>query len=243
MKKRTKKRIIIASAVCALIIALAVICIIYLNGYYNADELAVEAYLPKDALIELEDGSLALMPEGAQTGIVFYPGGRVDERAYIPLASLLYERGIACVIARMPGKLAVFTPNKAEKLLNELPNLEKWYVGGHSLGGSMACSYAFKNADRIEGVVLLASYSTKDLNDTGLRVLSVYGSEDGVLNMEKYESNKDNLPSDFTEHVIEGGNHAYFGAYGEQSGDKEAQITREEQLFKTAQYIIDFVLN
>ncbi|MBQ7412484.1 MAG: alpha/beta fold hydrolase [Clostridia bacterium] len=237
-----RKRIIIGCVICAVLLALLLACVFYLNDFYRADEDALLAYLPEHTPERLGDGSLLLVPEGATTGIIFYPGGKVENRAYLPLMSLLYERGIACVIAKMPANLAVFSPNKADKLLEELPELDSWYVGGHSLGGSMASTYASKNSDKIKGVILLASYSTTDLSDTGLEVISIYGSCDGVLNMEKYEKNRENLPNGLKEHIIEGGNHAYFGAYGEQDGDGVAQITREEQLLTTAQYIYEFVL-
>jgi hypothetical protein len=105
----------------------------------------------------------------------------------------------------------------------------------------MACSYASKNADKLAGVILLASYSTKDLSDTDLDIISIYGSLDKVLNMENYQENRTNL-GDVAEHIIDGGNHAYFGAYGEQRGDGEAQVTRDEQLRETAQYICDKIL-
>ena len=74
-----------------------------------------------------------------------------------------------------------------------------------------------------------------------LDVLSVFGSEDRVMNREKYEKYKSNLPSNFFEFEIEGGCHAYFGMYGEQKGDGVATITAEEQILKTAEYISKFI--
>ena len=71
----------------------------------------------------------------------------------------------------------------------------------------------------LDGLVLLAAYSIADLTDSGLRVYSTYGSEDGVLNREKYEADRPNLPQDTTETVIDGGCHAGFGSYGAQKGD------------------------
>ncbi|MBN2882364.1 MAG: hypothetical protein JXN10_02475, partial [Clostridia bacterium] len=40
---------------------------------------------------------------------------------------------------------------------------------------------------------------------------------------------------------ITGGNHAYFGNYGEQKGDGTASISREEQQNITAKAVIDFM--
>ena len=94
----------------------------------------------------------------------------------------------------------------------------------------MAASYAAKHAEEFEGLVLLAAYSTEDLSDSGLKVLSLYGSEDGVLNREKYEEYRSNLPEDTVEYVIQGGNHAGFGSYGEQEGDGQARVSQGEQI-------------
>ena len=90
-------------------------------------------------------------------------------------------------------------------------------------------------------MVLLGSYSTADLADGSLEVLSVYGSEDRVMNREKYAEYLGNLPQDFTEIVIDGGCHAYFGMYGAQEGDGVPTISNEEQIALTVQAITDFM--
>ena len=72
-------------------------------------------------------------------------------------------------------------------------------------------------------------------------MLSVYGSEDGVLDMEKYEEAKDLLPEEHTEVIIAGGNHAQFGNYGEQDGDGIATISADEQQDATTNAIIEFI--
>ena len=105
----------------------------------------------------------------------------------------------------------------------------------------MAASYLASHTEDFDGLILLGSYSTADLSESGLSVLSVYGSEDGVLNREKYAEYKPNLPEGFTETVIEGGNHAYFGAYGEQEGDGTATVTPAEQVRQTAEAILSLL--
>ena len=47
--------------------------------------------------------------------------------------------------------------------------IEAWYMGGHSLGGSMAASYLEQHSSEYDGLILLASYSTADLSQTDLR--------------------------------------------------------------------------
>ena len=163
-------------------------------------------------------------------GIIFYPGGKVDEIAYAPLLLELAEMGYEVYLVKMPAKLAVLGMNEADEIIEEAEHIREWIMMGHSLGGAMAASYSAKHKDVIDGLVLLAAYSTEDLRDTGIDVYSFYGSEDGVLNMEKYEEYYENLPEDTVEIVIEGGNHANYGYYGQQEGDGDATITREAQI-------------
>ena len=137
--------------------------------------------------------------------------------------------------------VAVLNPNAAEGIQEQFPEIENWYIGGHSLGGSMAASYGAKHPGQLKGLVLLAAYSTADLTDSGLDVLSMYVSEDGVLNMEKYGNCRKNLPETAVEVMIQGGNHASFGSYGAQDGDGEASISTAQQIQCTAEEIVKFV--
>lgn len=105
----------------------------------------------------------------------------------------------------------------------------------------MAASYAAKHGEELGGLVLLAAYATADLTDSALDVLSLYGSEDGVLNMEKQENYRKNLPETTVEIVIPGGNHAGFGSYGAQDGDGEASISAAQQIQYTAEAIWELV--
>jgi len=226
-------------------IALAVVLMLciggwaYVSDYYRADETAIAA-MASDITVQQSGSTLAFIPGQAETGFIFYPGGKVEYTAYAPLMRALAENGVLCVLTEMPMNLAVLDMNAADGIPEQFPQVNRWYIGGHSLGGSMAASHAAKNVDRYEGLVLLASYSTADISASGLHVISLYGSEDGVLNMEKYAGYKANLPADMEEHVIDGGCHAGFGSYGAQEGDGTASISGEEQLQLTAQLLTDF---
>lgn len=202
---------------------------LYTMDYYHAesqDYAATEE--TKDYLIYGERDSTY--------GLIFYPGAKVEERAYAPILSMLADDGICCVVVKMPYHLAVLRPSAAEQVMEEIPTVEQWYIGGHSLGGAMAADYAASH-DSFAGLILLAAYPTKPVI---LPVLSVYGSEDNVLNHEKYMNARSHANS-LKEHVIEGGNHAYFGNYGEQKGDGKAYITKEEQWQETVDEIVAFI--
>jgi len=240
-KGKRNKKITISVAIVLLI--LVGFCTVYVNDYYRADmDAIVEFSADKDVLKKiLEDNTIVYETEDVNVGLIFYPGGKVEYTAYEPLMKSLASEGIMCVLMKMPFNLAVFDVNAADGVQELYPNIEKWYIGGHSLGGSMAAAYLKENVSDFEGLILLGSYSTADLSESDLEVLSIYGGEDRVLNSEKYLENKSNLPSDFTEIVIDGGCHAYFGMYGAQEGDGVPAISNEEQIIITTDTIVDLV--
>lgn len=167
----------------------------------------------------------------SQTGLVFYPGGRVDPRAYAPAARAIAAEGYLVVVVPMPLNLAVFAPHRAEKVLAAYPQIQTWAVGGHSLGGAMAARFAHQHLDRVQGLVLWAAYpaSADDLSRSGLAVASIYGTRDGLATRRKIDGSRGLLPLDTDWVAIGGGNHAQFGWYGVQPGDNEATISRHEQ--------------
>jgi len=131
----------------------------------------------------------------------------------------------------MPLHLAVFGSDRAASVIQSFPEIENWVIGGHSLGGAMAASYADQHCDQIKGLVLWAAYPSKsnDLTDCPIKVTSIYASLDGLATKKKIDASRSLLPSDTTWVEINGGNHGQFGWYGNQSGDKPATISRVKQ--------------
>ncbi len=237
--KRKRKIWIITTSVIVILALIVGAGAIYLGDYYRADNEAIGAFLPQGSTWKAQpDGTIVFEPKGATRGLVFYPGGKVEYTAYIPLMQACAEQGVLCVLVEMPFHLAVLDVNAADGIREEYPQIEDWYIGGHSLGGSMAAAYLADHTEDYEGLILLGSYSTADLSSSDLAVLSVYGSEDNVMNREKYDENKSNLPNDFIEIVIDGGCHAYFGMYGVQDGDGTPTITNAEQIRSTVESIV-----
>ncbi len=246
MKKEDNKKKMILKRSVAILVAVVLLfgaCAYYVNDYYRADLGAISAFSSvKEVKREaLDDETIVFKPDNIKAGFIFYPGGKVEYTAYIPLMEELAKKDIMCVLLKMPLNLAVLDVNGAEGLKEMFPEIEDWYLGGHSLGGSMAASYLSENVSEYDGLVLLGSYSTADLSKENIKVLSVFGSEDKVMNKEKYDENKINLPNNFSEEIIDGGCHAYFGMYGEQEGDGTPTVTNEEQIQKTAEIINDFI--
>lgn len=240
-KKKLHKRvrIIIVIIIVTLLTGVGAMAV-YLADYSHAAPEAL-AVMADSSIVTAIDGGVAFGDRNAKTGFIFYPGGKVEYTAYAPLIQLVAEGGVFCVITEMPFNLAVFDSKAAEKVMEQFPGIEQWYIGGHSLGGAMAADYAGKNPSKFAGLVLLAAYSNGDISDSGLKVLSVYGSEDGVLNMENYRKDLSYLPKGYTESIIEGGNHGQFGDYGLQDGDGTALITPEEQWKEASEEILKFI--
>ena len=218
------------------------VCIWYVNDYYHAEEY-VNAYLQSSETVTVtkEDNIVFLDGAGTEHAMIFYPGAKVEYTAYVPLFYALAEQGIDCFLVKMPGNLAILGMGKAADIMEEY-EYENWYLSGHSLGGAMAASYAADNGENLDGLVLLAAYSTAELPEH-LSVVSVYGSEDKVLNMESFEESRGYMPADYAELCIEGGNHAWFAYYGEQEGDGTASITREEQQKQTVDAILNIIID
>lgn len=175
----------------------------YINDYYRSDG-KVQEYLKGSTMVsvtEIKDG-LYLDGPGEDTAMIFYPGAKVEYTAYLPLLSKLAEQGIDCFLVRMPCNLAFFGQGEAGELMADY-DYDCWYLSGHSLGGAMAAIYASGHLESLDGLILLAAYPTKSLESNSFSVLSVYGSEDGVLNMEKLEEGREYMPSDYTEVCIE----------------------------------------
>lgn len=235
------KKIVIIFTSIILILALGVG--IYIGDYYHADEVALNCITDEtdDITVIEKDGNYIFSSAEPTVGLIFYPGGKVEAESYAPLMVKLAEQNILVILVSMPARLAVLGIDKADGLCEEYPDIQEWYMAGHSLGGSMAAKYVSEHDSEYEGLILLAAYSTESLNNKNLKVLSVYGDCDKVLNMESYKENLCNLPEGYTEVIIKGGCHAYFGSYGAQSGDGEPSITREEQYNRTIEAIVEFI--
>lgn len=229
-----------ATTLAVLLVVAALIGLVYAETPYGPDE-DPEDLVPGVSVTETEAGYV--MQDGPVTedtvGIVFYPGARVAPESYLShLAPLVAERDVIVIVPEMPLNFAVFDIDAGDGVMAEHSDVERWYVGGHSLGGAMACEYAEKRD--IEGLVLLASYCASDLNETELRALSVLGTEDGVIDEERERDSRSNLPPSTEIIEIEGMNHAQFGEYGPQRGDNNPEISDHEARERLSEVLIDW---
>ena len=238
-----KRKILII--ILALVGILIGVGIAYVADYYHVTdkEKALADFDSDNKLVKVTktDFGYAFDGPGEENALVFYPGAKVEDLAYADLLKRIAADGTDCYLVHMPLNFAFLGMNKADKIMSEY-DYEHWYLAGHSLGGAMAAVYAEKNAEKLDGLIFLAAYSTKDLSKSGLKILSVYGSEDKVVNMDKIEQGRKLMPDTYEEIRVDGANHAGFGDYGKQSGDGEASISADEQKAETADKIIKMII-
>lgn len=208
----------------------------------------VAAYQQKytSAIIKMQDdGGVEILPNDGvtskNTGIIFYVGAQITPDAYIPLLSRLSEQGYSCFIPNLSFNMAALEPKAAEAIINEHTEISSWYIAGHSMGGLTASGFAADNPDKVDGLIMLAAYTNRDLSESNLPMLSIYGDTDGVMNKDLYNKRMEWNSKDFDEHIIAGANHAQYGDYGRQPRDNDALISAESQQKQTADIILEWL--
>lgn len=203
----------------------------YVSDYYRAEDLAVTVLFQGDNIVQQDNLTILSPSAPSDTALIFYPGAKVEAIAYLPLLDQIRRTGVTCILVDMPFHMAIFDSNAAQDVMEQFPDVEHWYLAGHSMGGAMASQFASKHPQQVDGLILLGAYLYGDYPVE--QTLTVYGS----LN----QSVEDKL--DYTEKVVEiqGGNHAQFGNYGPQKGDLPADISSQEQQKQTVTAIQDFL--
>ena len=227
---RRKKRLLAGGIFLLVLAILAGAFFWYVSDYYRAEDVALEV-LAQDSTIEVQDNLTILSPSyPTDTAVIFYPGAKVEAEAYLPLLDQVRQLGVTCILVHMPFRMAIFDANAAEEVIPQFPDIQHWYMAGHSMGGAMASQFAADHPNEVDGLILLGAYIYGDYPEED--TLTIYGS----LN----QSVEDHI--DYTENIveIEGGNHAQFGNYGPQKGDLPATISAEEQQAQTVEAIEAF---
>ena len=198
------------------------------------EDLAINSLNPNQN-VQYQDKNnwLVFQPRDSdtKTGLVLYPGGRVDYRAYAPAARQIAEEGFTVIVVPMPLNFAFLGIERAAEVIAAFPTIDHWAIGGHSLGGAMAAEFAKSNPMKIEGLILWASYpgENTDLSGSNLIVTSIYATNDGLATLEEITDSRARLPEETHFVEVQGGNHAGFGWYGSQNGDGVAEISKSQQ--------------
>lgn len=253
-KMKLWKKIVIA--ILLLLLLAIIVFLVWASKVSNAEQVKLQAFFDQNAnsvVIKEYPSYWEISPKindcadsnclkTLATGVIFYPGAKIDPRAYFYKLDFLTNGKpfkAKLFITKPPLRLAFFGINQADEIIKKNPDIKNWTLGGHSLGGAMSCEYAKSHTDKITELLLIGAYCGSSLHDTNLKVVSIHGSLDGVLTPQKVADNKKNLPDSAKEFIISGMNHAQVGNYGDQLGDNAATKSDDEVKIE----IIDILKN
>ncbi len=254
---------------------LTVLCVLFFTVNYSAAQCdreplqeAIDAMAGDPAVAVLTvtvgvwgdpDYYYEFTPTGStpSEALILYTGGKVDERAYAPMARDIAAAGYLVVLVASPNCLAITEKERVDDIISAHSEIEKWSIGGHSFGGVVAAMYidgSYTHSDKINGLVFWASYPANNamLSVAGLKVVSIYGTLDGITELTDIENSIPNLPEDTRFVALEGANHTQFGWYGDNATDYDflqpgdppdnlADITRQEQQNLVVAYTVSFL--
>lgn len=231
---------------CAIILTVITAFIVWALNSSKAEPEPLELALHAPDLQYTEGNQyIALIQKGmlSKTGIIYYPGAKVDPHSYVAkLTELVQAIGVNIYITKPPLNLAIFSIEAADRIISENPSITTWYIAGHSLGGAMACLYTEKHTDTVSGLFLFGSYCTNDLRNYRGKIVSISGRLDALSTMEKVNAYKSNLPSSAEVYFIDGANHSQMGDYFLQKGDAVATANDSEVTQKFISYLRPILL-
>jgi hypothetical protein len=219
------------------VLALAWVAVLVWLSPFATVEPALAAMRSDDKVTVAEyPTQIVMTPTGTPSGtaLFFQPGARVDARAYAAVVRPVAEHGVRVVITKQPLGIAFLNTFAFESTAAAYPDVATWVVGGHSLGGTVACIDADEHdtdapgTGRVSGLLLYASYPADDISSSlQAPVLSISGSDDGLATPARIDAAKVDLPPGTSYTVIDGAVHAYFGDYGPQPGDGTPTISHD----------------
>lgn len=221
------------------IIIVIILMIFDRNPQYLADKECLK-FLNSTEMMTVKNinGEYVFIPNTNSThdtGLIYYPGGAVENIAYAPFVHAVAEKlGITGILLRSPFSLGILDIFDANKFINgpSYSHIKSWILAGHSLGGVTATMLIGSNPkhERIKGFVLLGSTSAVDISSFSGSGLSIYAEYDLLQTEAECNATKHLLPPNTIFYKIYGGNHAKMGFYGSQIGDGIAKISKYQQM-------------
>jgi pimeloyl-ACP methyl ester carboxylesterase len=233
---------------------LAVLSLAYF-AYWRYDHTDRESRVTDAALAALESDAkvtvtqedwIVFEPAGgkATKGLIFYPGGEVDERGYAQPLHHVAGAGYLVVMVPMPFQLAVFSINSATDVIAAYPEIDTWAIAGHSLGGSMAAYYAANHPDSINGLLFWDAYAANDMTASEQAVRMIHRSDENGEPPAGYAPYLANHPQQTDYVPLVGGSHLNFGNFiaGRMYRDAPAaELDGDVQRGKVAVATIEFM--
>ncbi|HET9872267.1 MAG TPA: alpha/beta hydrolase [Propionibacteriaceae bacterium] len=234
-RRRERRRIVLA--IPALVLSLALIGIVIMARPIPATEAAIRESLSTgtvrvaDRLTWLELVPTRKQPNGTPikptVGFVFSPGAQVEAGAYVKLLKPLAVAGYLVAILKEPLGLALLDENHPEAVMEVHPEITRWAVGGHSVGGVAAARFA-DTEPGIQALVLYGTSPGQNIAQSNLLVLSVAGGADARFTPADQNASKQDLPRGARYLTVPGATHSFFGDYGDHPEDGVPGVSREK---------------
>ena len=184
----------------------------------------------------VEDGRfLTLRPKRVpeRMGVVVYPGAYVDIHGYVPTLRPVAAAGYRVVIVPMPFELAVFGIDRALDVQAANPDVKRWALVGHSVGGAMGPLFASRHPEALAGVIIWDSYppSMAEFAAYPKPVWHIHRARPDGSPPPSFAAERGEFPPGSVWVPIRGGIHMQFGSFeaGGYQEDWPAGITRKEQ--------------
>ncbi len=243
-KKKSKKSYVLLAIVLVIVVIAAGIKLyiddehVPLHTIEEYQELTTFPISETDNRITVRDQET--IDEFYNVGIIFYTGEHINGQCYLPLMANLANFGYDTFLPKALGSLPILNLDGADQIVNKFKWVTDWYLVAHSDACEMAARYA-KGHKKIKGLILLGGSVKTDISDTGIKVLSIVGTNDSILDLDRYEKAKTNLPKDTIYKEIKGGNHTAFADTALLKGDTKTSFKASKQIEKTADIIKDFI--
>ncbi len=215
-----KKILIVTAGIVAAILVLAYGWLSYSSqkNLARATEVALAAMeSTADVVVEEEGDWLIMRPknQAPTTGVIVYPGAYCDIRGYAPVLREVARAGYFVVGVSMPFYFSIFAPDSADGVRAAFPDIERWVIAGHSMGGAMAGAYAEDNQDDLAGLIFWDAYPPEysSLADSDLPVTHIHRATLEGAPPQKFEDMRHLFPDESLWIPIPGGIHMYFGSF------------------------------
>jgi len=214
-------------------------------GHAEAMPEAVAIAVTDDE-VSVEDGRfLTLRPRrvAERMGLIVYPGAYTDVRGYLPTLRPFAAAGYRVVIAHMPFELAVFGIDRALEIQAANPDVKRWALVGHSIGGTMGTLFASRNPAALAGVIVWDAYPPSFANfpDYPQPVWLIHRARPDGSPSPVFAAQRGEFPPEARWVPIRGGIHMYFGSF-EKGGYEEEwapSVSREEQHAQVVRATLD----
>jgi len=208
---------------------------------------ALAALHSDDRVTVSQERWLVYRPTGMtpRTGVILYPGASCDVRGYAPVLREVAAQGFLVVNVDMPFDFSIFAPKRALEVREAFPEIERWVLVGHSMGGAMAAQFVHDHPDAIQGLVMWDSYppGAADLSSRDLPVWNIHRATPDGAPPESFAARRPLYPVDSQWVAIAGGNHMNFGSFdgGAYVEQWEATISRSDQQAQVLAATLDAV--